>query len=255
MKRIFSKGLIMMGIMMFIGCNSQVSDAQLIPHQGYDLWAKVLNEYVNNQGRVDYQRLKENRGDLDKFIDQVRNTNIDAMSPAEQKTFWINAYNALTMRLIIDKYPLKFGGIRSINWGRPWSIKMQVAHQELPLGDIEHKILRPLGDPRVHFALNCASIGCPKLPDKPFDPERLDEQLDYETKRFMNDPQKVRLDREMNILYHSDLLNWYEDDFLVVAEDKLSYIKQYLNDDDKAYLDTHEVTLKKIKYDWGLNEQ
>jgi len=161
----------------------------------------------------------------------------------------------LTMRLIVDHYPLKFGGIRTINWGRPWDIKMKIAGQNLTLGDIEHKILRPLGDPRIHFALNCASIGCPKLPTEPFYPDLLEDQLDHEAKRFINDLEKVRLDRATNTLYHSELLNWYQEDFLVVSSGKLGYIKRYLNKDDKDYLETHEVALKKIKYDWGLNKQ
>jgi len=243
--------------MMGIGFNQSEAEARLMPHQGYELWAKVLKEYVNDQGLVDYARLQKNRADLDAVINQFKNTNVENMTKTEQKAFWINAYNALTMQLIVDKYPLKLGGIRTINWGRPWSIKMRVAHQDLTLGDIEHNILRKWDppDPRVHFALNCASIGCPKLPKQPFDPQRLDEQLDFETRRFMSDPEKVNLNKASNVLYHSDLLNWYEDDFLVAAEDKLSYIKKYLNEEDRAYLDTHKVTLKKIKYDWGLNDQ
>jgi len=223
----------------------------------YSLWTKVLKGYVNEQGLVDYEKLKNNSTDLDKFIEQVGKANIDGLSRNEKKAFWINAYNALTVHLIVDKYPLKFGGIRTINWGRPWSIKMKVANQEMSLGDIEHKILRKWdpADPRIHFALNCASIGCPKLPNKLFDPQRLDQQLHYETKRFINDPEKVKLDREANILYHSELLNWYEEDFLVVASDQLEYIKKYLNDDDKIYLENNNVVLKSIKYDWGLNKQ
>ena len=243
------------GFMIGISSSLAAGEVRSFGRQEYQLWSKVLGEYVDGQGKVDYAKLQKNQADLNGFIEKVRNADIDGMSDIEQKTFWINAYNALTMQLIVDKYPLKLGGIRTINWGRPWSIKMRVAHRDLTLNDIEHKILRSLGDPRVHFALNCASIGCPKLPNIPFDPQRLDEQLDFEARRFMNDPQKVRLDRAADILYHSELLDWYEDDFLVVAKDKLSYIRQYLSQEDRTYLDTHEVKLKKIKYDWGLNEQ
>jgi len=223
----------------------------------YNLWAKVLKDHVNDQGMVNYTKLKENRTDLDKIVKQIGKTHITEMSRNEKKAFWINAYNALTMNLIVDKYPLKFGGIRTINWGQPWKIKMKAANREISLGEIEHEILRKWdpADPRVHFVLNCASIGCPKLPNKPFDPQRLDQQLHFETKRFINDHEKVKLDREENILYHSELFNWYEDDFLVVANDKLGYIKRYLNKEDRAFLESHDVILKKIKYDWGLNKQ
>lgn len=246
-----------LGIMMGASLNLGAQEVSSFGQQEYQKWAKVLREHVDDQGRVNYDKLKENRSDLNAFIEKVQNTDIDKMSNMEQKAFWINAYNALTMQLIVDKYPLKLGGIRTINWGRPWSIKMRVARQDLTLGDIEHGILRKWDppDPRVHFALNCASIGCPKLPVQVFDPQKLDEQLDFETRRFMNDPQKISLDRQNNILYYSELFNWYEDDFRIVADDKLSYIKRYLNEEDRAYLNAHEVTLKIIKYDWGLNKQ
>lgn len=246
-----------LGIVTGISLNLGAQAASPFGRQEYQLWANVLKEHVDDQGRVNYDKLKESRADLDAFIEKVRDADIDKMSDIEQKAFWINAYNALTMQLIADKYPLKFGGIRTINWGRPWSIKMRAAHRDLTLGDIEHNILRKWDppDPRVHFALNCASIGCPKLPNKVFDPRRLNEQLDFEARRFINDPQKVRLNRATNTLHYSELLNWYEEDFLVVAEDKLSYIKKYLNEGDRAYLDAHEVILRIIKYDWGLNKQ
>lgn len=219
----------------------------------YSLWANVLKKYVDDQGRVNYEGLKEDRAELDQFISQIENIDVNTLSPVEAKTFWINAYNAITMKVIIDKYPVK--GIRTINFGLVWEIGRKVAQGKKSLGDIEHKIVRPMGDPRIHFALNCASISCPKLPNEPFYPDRLDEQLDREARRFINDPEKVRLDRDQNILYHSAILDWFEEDFLVVESDILSYIKRYRNEDDKRYLENNKVSLKKEKYDWGLNKQ
>lgn len=245
--------ILILGIMIGVSLGWAAQGACSFGQQEYQLWADVLHDHVDDQGRVDYKKLQQNRAGLDAFLVQVGSANIDEMPANEQKAFWINAYNALTLQTIIDHYPVK--SIRLINFGLVWKVPKNAARGKYSLGDIEHKILRPLGDPRVHFALNCASIGCPKLPDTPFDPRRLDGQLDHETRRFMNDPQKVRLDRRENILYHSELFDWYEDDFLVAAEDRLSYIKRYLNQEDRAYLETHEVALKKIKYDWGLNKQ
>jgi len=179
------------------------------------------------------------------------------MTRNEKKAFWINAYNALTLRLIVDKYPLILGGIRTINWGQPWDIKLKAANLDISLGEIEHNILRKWdpADPRIHFVLNCASLGCPKLPTKPFDPQHLDQQLHYETRRFINDHEKIRLDKRANILYYSELFIWYREDFLVVSNNILEYIQKYLNDADKAFLGSQDVELKKIKYDWGLNKQ
>ena len=226
----------------------------------YEKWEKILNTYVNNNGLVNYDELKTNRNLLDNFIStQVENTDISSFSDSEKKAFWINAYNALTMRLIVDHYPIRFGGIRSINWGKPWDIKMKVVGQQLTLGDIEHKILRkwdPI-DLRIHFAINCASIGCPKLPNTHFNPDKLEEQLDFEARKFINDSQKVKLDRSKNILYHSAILNWFEEDFLANHPDKLTFIVKYRNAEATQYILSHknEIILKEMKYDWGLNKQ
>lgn len=219
----------------------------------YSLWAQVLNRYVNAEGLVNYEDLKNNRREFDQFIDQVQNVDVNQLSPTEQKAFWINAYNALTVKVILDRYPVK--SIRHINFGLVWEVGRKVAGGKKSLGNIEHKILRPLGDPRIHFAINCASIGCPKLPNKPFYPEKLDEQLNYEAKRFINDPEKVRLDRDKNILYHSAIFSWFKEDFLAVEEDLKSYILRYINEEDQEYIRNHSVKLKKAKYDWNLNKQ
>ncbi len=226
----------------------------------YEQWEQILNTYVNDDGWVNYDDLKANRMLLDSFIkDEVEDADLEALTKDGKKAFWINAYNALTMRLIVDHYPLRFGGIRTINWGKPWDIKMKVAGQKLTLGDIEHKILRkwdPI-DPRIHFAINCASVSCPRLANTHFDPDKLDQQLDVAAKRFVNDPEKNRIDRNKNIFYHSAILNWFEEDFLANHPDKLSYILEYLNDDEKQFVlaNKNKIKLKEIKYDWGLNKQ
>jgi len=226
----------------------------------YEIWNKVLNSYVNSEGRVNYDGLKDNRAGLDEFIiSQIENADINNLSKNEQKAFWINAYNALTLRLIIDHYPLKFGGIRTINWGRPWDMKMKVANRTLTLGQIEHEILRkwdPM-DPRIHFAINCASISCPSILNTHFDSNKLDEQLDYAARIFVNDSQKNYLDRSTKTFHHSAILNWFEEDFLSNHPDKLSYIFEYLNENDQQFILVNKdiIKLKKIKYDWGLNKQ
>lgn len=219
----------------------------------YDQWADVLKAYVDRDGRVDYHALKRNSAALKSFIHQIENADISLMPPQEEKAFWINAYNAITLNVVVDKYPVK--SIRHINFALVWEIGRKVAQGKKSLGDIEHKILRPLGDPRIHFAINCASISCPKLPDKPFYPSTLDEQLDLETRKFMNDSEKIQLDKKANILYYSAILDWFKEDFLNAAPDVLTFIKRYINDEDREYLDNNKVTLKVLKYDWSLNKQ
>lgn len=229
---------------------SAICAAQPIDHTP---WADVLQTFVNDEGRVDYEALKKDRAALEKFIAQVEQADVESMSPIEQKAFWLNAYNALTLNVVADAYPVK--SIRHINFGLVWQVGRKAAGRTISLGDIEHKILRPLGDPRIHFALNCASLGCPRLPREPFDPKILDEQLEKAAADFINDPQKVRLDRETGTLYYSAIFDWFEEDFLKAAPDIVSYIKRYINEDDRQYLETHSVKTEVLSYDWGLNGQ
>jgi len=186
------KNLLLMIVFTVLGMIS-MSSAEVVANLEYDLWDEVLSQYVDDEGLTNYEGLLEDRKVFDQFISQIENTDINSLSIVEQKTFWINAYNAITMKVILDKYPVK--DIRFVDFGLVWKKARAVAKGKTSLGDIEHKILRPQGDPRIHFAINCASGGCPKLPKSAFRPDQLDEQLDYETKRFINDHEKVRLDR------------------------------------------------------------
>ncbi|MFQ5681227.1 MAG: DUF547 domain-containing protein [Candidatus Omnitrophota bacterium] len=226
----------------------------------YENWQRVLDAYVDENGRVDYARLKDNRVDLDGFVRrEIESAVLADLSPNAQKAFWINAYNALTMRLVVDNYSPKLKSIRSINQGRPWKAKMKVAGRETTLQDIEDKILRrwkPF-DPRIHFAINCASLGCPKLPRRYFDPLRIDRQLDAQAKIFINDPEKVRFDGDKNILYYSSIFAWFKKDFLTVSPDLLSYIIKYLDTPFRWHLLSlkRRVKLKMLEYDWRLNKR
>lgn len=229
------------------------AEEEFIGQIHYRLWANTLKNYVNDKGRVDYEGLLKNREEFDQFITYIENVNIETMTPVEAKAFWINVYNALTVKVILDKYPVN--SIRHINFGLVWEIGRKAAGSEYSLSYIEHKILRPLGDPRIHFAINCASIGCPVLLNTPFYPDQLDGQLEDAARKFINDPEKVRLDRDKRILYHSAIFSWFEEDFFVSAVDIEAYIKLYLNDSDKAFLNEHNVSVKRMRYDWGLNKQ
>ncbi|VAX37373.1 hypothetical protein MNBD_UNCLBAC01-903 [hydrothermal vent metagenome] len=220
----------------------------------YTLWENVLSTYVDKHGQVNYKTLKSNRTELDQFIKYIEKVDIKKLSTKNEiKAFWINAYNAITIQVAIDNYPFK--SFRMLNFGLVWKLPRNIAQTKHSLEHIEHKIIRKMRDPRIHFALNCASIGCPRLPMEPFYPDKLEEQLDYETWRFINDPERIRLDQSTQTLYYSELLDWYEKDFLAVSKDITTYIKRYLNKDDQKYLENNNVKLKKIKYDWGLNEQ
>jgi hypothetical protein len=188
----------------------------------YSSYAKLLNEHVHVVV-VDYTALKEHRDALSKVMadfaeatpDQERGWSRDA-----RLAFWVNAYNLFTLRAIVDHYPIRSSlltwqprnSIRQIDgvWTR---LTWQAAGRTLTLDDIEHKILRAeFKEPRIHFAINCASISCPVVAPEPYVAARLDQQLDEAARRYLASPEGLRIDRDT--LHVSSILRWYGEDFV-----------------------------------------
>ena len=238
----------------------------LYPHQvqskeqsefSHDLFDQVLQKYVDSQGRVDYAGLKSDPGTLESYLDLLAvNAPSDKATFQTGLAFWINAYNALTIKGVLDHYPTTsvrkirlFGGFFS-------RIKFQVGGRSYTLDNIEHDIIRyEYGDPRIHFALVCASLGCPILEKRVFVPETLEERLDNATAKFINNSEKVRLDRENRVLYLSKIFEWYAEDFEDTHDSVINFIAEYLPETDAAFLKKEKVQLQYLEYDWSLNVQ
>jgi hypothetical protein len=223
----------------------------------HELFDQVLQEYVNSQGRVNYAGLKNNPRTLESYLDLLAvNAPSDKATFQTGLAFWINAYNALTIKGVLDHYPTTsvrkiklFGGFFS-------RIKFQVGGRSYTLDNIEHDIIRSeFGDPRIHFALVCASLGCPILENRSFVPETLEERLDNATANFINNPEKVRLDRENRVLYLSQIFEWYAEDFEDTHDSVINFISEYLPEVDAAFLKGKEVQIQYVQYDWSLNAQ
>jgi hypothetical protein len=223
----------------------------------HELFDQVLQKYVNSQGRVNYAGLKNNPGTLESYLDLLAvNAPSDRATFQTGLAFWINAYNALTIKGVLDHYPTTsvrkiklFGGFFS-------RIKFQVGGRSYTLDNIEHDIIRSeFGDPRIHFALVCASLGCPILENRSFVPETLEERLDNATANFINNPEKVRLDRENRVLYLSQIFEWYAEDFEDTHDSVINFISEYLPEVDAAFLKGKEVQIQYVQYDWSLNAQ
>lgn len=193
--------------------------------------------------------------------------------------FWINAYNAITIEGIIRHYPIDYGNlvsrvrfpknsIRQI--GGFWDhVFIKVMGRDITLNQIEHEILREkFKEPRIHAVLVCAAIGCPLLENRAFFPEKLESRLDQANKNYINNPDKIRLDRDKNILYLSSIFDWYQDDYPVSpdGEKKLvnysptsrgvvEFILKYINQDQQNYILENSPQIKYLHYDWTLNEQ
>lgn len=228
-----------------------VRDSTPISHA---LWDTLLHQYVHEGGFVDYKGLVQDSTRLNQYLALLSNANPTAKnwSRETKMAFWINAYNAFTVKLIIDHYPIK--GIKDIKQGIPfvnsvWDIKfIRIGGQTYDLNNIEHGMLRSeFRDSRIHAAINCASYSCPALRNEAFVPERLEAQLTDAMHNFVNDPIRNRV--TANKASISKIFKWYQGDFTAEKDNIRNYINQYalapLNANGKvAYLE----------YDWRLNE-
>lgn len=216
------------------------------------IYASLLGRHVK-KSRVDYDGFKREETLLDRYLAILSATDVNSLSHNEQFAFYINAYNAFTIKLILTKYP----GINSIKeigsfFSNPWSKKfISLDGQTVSLDTIEHDFLRPrFKDPRIHFAINCASKGCPPLLNQPYEGETLEVQLNTMTRAFINDPKRTFL--KGNTLFVSKIFKWFEEDF---NDAPLLFIRQYADAEFKKELDGAgpKIKLSYLDYDWTLN--
>jgi hypothetical protein len=215
------------------------------------IYAELLGRYVN-EGHVNYAGLKSEETKLDAYLAVLADLDPDALSREARFAFYINAYNAWTLKLILTGYP----GVESIKdlgtlISSPWKKKIaRIDGQNLTLDQIEHDILRPLfQDPRVHFAINCAALSCPPLASEPYEAARLDAQLNAVTVAFIN-----RTDRTYfkgDTLHVSRIFKWFNGDFKPDVE---TFVRQFAKGELKRALDGIEsVKVSYLDYDWSLN--
>lgn len=209
---------------------------------------------------VDYAGLKaspRDRAVLDAYIESLEAVDPAALSRDEQFAFWVNLYNALTVQVVVEHYPV--ASIRDISispglFARgPWGRKLvRVAGRDLSLDDIEHGILRPdFGDPRVHYAVNCASWSCPDLAAEPYEAATLDAMLDAAARRYINSPRGV--DIRNGRLTVSSIFSWYKKDFGGNEAGVLAELRQYAGPELAATL-AGATRVSSYDYDWSLND-
>lgn len=224
-------------------------------------WANFLERYLS-RGRDGVNRIAyasvtaEEREKLRGYISAISKLPISEYRRAEQQAFWVNLYNALTVQLVLEHFPVE--SITDIPHGLfafgPWDKPLtEVEGLPLTLGDIEHRILRPIwGDPRIHYVVNCASIGCPNLPSTPLSAANMEARLDAAAREYINHPRGARV--ENGKLVASKLYNWFSQDFGGGGspEDVLAHLKRFA----EPALARALEPLRKIhtfQYDWKLN--
>lgn len=209
-------------------------------------WTTLLQKYVDKNGLVNYKGFLEDESELDAYLNMLASQapNND-WSVQELLAFYINLYNAQTVKLIVENYPTK--SIKDLDG--PWTKgRAKVDGRELSLGGIENGILRKMNEPRIHFAINCASISCPKLLDEAYTAAMINEQLDEVTKEFINSSKNDIQENEAQL---SSIFTFYPNDWKVNGKvDITGYINQY----SKIKLNP-KANLTYKNYDWGLNEQ
>ncbi len=219
----------------------------------HELWTQTLATFVDSKGRVDYKGLQQHRDGIDAYTAQVA-----ASSPRlhperfprreDQLAYYLNAYNAYAIQGVIDR-----PGLQSVNQSR-WMLfsffyltQVTVGQKWMSLHYLENDIIRNIfGDPRIHFALNCDSVGCPRLPQEAFEPDRLEQQLEAGTLEFCQDPEKVRV--EGSSLKVSQIFEWYGGDF-DTSGGVVAFILHYRPDLPP------DLSLGYIPYDWALIAQ
>ncbi len=216
-------------------------------------WTALLKKYVDNDGNVNYKGFIKDSASLNAYLLLLSNNAPDSTWSREEKfAYWINAYNAFTVKLITRYYPLKsikdIGSAATNN--APWDKKFfSIGKADMNLNTIEHEILRKkFNDPRLHFAINCASYSCPKLINSAYEAATLDGQLNQSAKSFINDSTKNILSKEKAEL--SSILLWYAADFAKTGMSKIEYVNKF----SKIKIDS-AATISYLKYNWALNEQ
>lgn len=227
------------------------------PSFDHSLWTAVLQRHVDERGLVDYASLGEDPARLDAYIDRVGEADFDALGRDEKLALLINAYNAFTLRLILDHYPVE--SIRDIPSDRRWKGRTwRIGDNRWTLHQLEHEVIRPcFVEPRIHFALNCAAWSCPPLPREAFTGADVDAQLAAQTERCHRDPRLFRLHGAERRVELSRLYLWYRGDFTQVAASPLAFAASY-HRGLRSMIEQHgedAIEVAYLPYDWSLNAQ
>lgn len=225
-------------------------------HSAFDA---VLARHVDDHGMVDYAALKLDRAALDRYLGQLASASPrsrPALFPgrAHEMAYWINAYNALMMRAVIDHYPIDSVTDIMVAHGVFSRMRFPVGGARMTLDDIEKGTLLPdYDEPRVHWVLTCASMSCPRIAQRAYHADRLDQRLAEKTRLFLRSPRGVQVDADRGVVRLSKYFDWYGDDF---GDDHLDYVRPYLDEETRRRLEgLDDPEVEYMSYDWRLNDQ
>jgi len=215
----------------------------------------LLRKHVDADGWVDYAGLKDDSATLDGYVKSVGQVQFDDLGRNEKLALLINAYNAFTLRLILDHYPV--ASIKDVPESQRWKARRwAVGSDTWSLEQIEHEQIRPkFVEPRVHFALVCAAVGCPKLRNEAYQAERIDEQLDDQTRYVHTHGRWFDFDAPKGLVRLTKLYDWYGGDFKQVAGSVLDFAARYSPELKRLRNGGTEPRVEWLDYDWKLNDK
>jgi hypothetical protein len=239
---------------------SQRIAAERIDHSR---WTELLKKYVDERGMVDYASWQAAAADmkaLDDYLDHLSAASFARRTDKDVKlAFWINAYNALTIKGILREYPttsIRNHTAKVFGYNIWKDLKLLVEGRPHSLDEMEHEVLRKMGEPRIHFAIVCAAMGCPRLLNEAYVPDELDKQLDANGREFFANPRKFRYDAEGRTIAVSPILNWFGEDFGGNSAEQMRRIAPFLPDVAARRLaESGTVEVSFLDYDWSLNDQ
>ena len=222
----------------------------------FELHDEIFSDRVTEAGRVDYKALSTDPR-FAELLRTVHTANVQSMSEEQRFVFWINAYNILVIEGVLRHYPvesvLKIRFLHGFFKREPF----QAGGRDLTLDDIEHQILRKqFEEPRIHFALVCAAASCPPLRREAYRPERINDQLDDQGRRFFRDPALNRLDQESRTFYMSSILKWFKEDFTHDGTTLALVAANWTSKPESDWLESNpDVRIQFLEYDWSLNDK
>jgi len=244
-------------------CLAALAAATLSPSFDQTAWDRVLKVHVNGAGEVDYAAIRRDRKDLDQYIAQIGRTspaNRPDLFPsrAAALAYWINAYNAFVTRGVVDHYPTRSVRDLGVLSGFFWRNYYTAGGASMTLRSLENNILRAqFRDPRIHFAIVCASLSCPMLARDAFTEANVESLLDAQARRFINQRRNVNIDPRKNSVTLSRIFDWYRQDFVGSGARRalLDYIRRYLTPErQRALAALKNPSVAFFDYDWAIND-
>ena len=228
----------------------------------FSSWDKLLKHYVAPKtingvklNAVNYKKLAKDPA-YGKLIKNLENTSLSDLKTREEKlAFWINVYNIMAAKMVLDHYPVESikdaGSLFRGVWKKTVGV---VAGKKRTLNEIEHEILRKMGEPRIHVAIVCASVSCPDLRAEAYSAEKLDQQLNDQMVQFLANPKKgLQVDRNKGRVYLSSIFKWFAEDFETKGGVR-TYLAPYSPDGLQDAVNNPKLPVYYLDYDWNLNE-